>query len=203
MHVIPKPQLLDPERPLRDLGPRLTADHRSRAEVLDIALHDSCRYAEHLWDTLNATRQYLLDTLPGTPDLTGHLRQTASPAGPDDDEGWARWSEAFTAVASALCGPGGNPGFGHDRAQEESQHRRFALARATTPDHPAAAAPSAPDTIRSSAAKPQPAAGVPRTDTPTEPPSADRPSGPSPMTFLATTALTVLALRRVRHGRRQ
>jgi hypothetical protein len=124
MQVIPKPELLDPDRALRELGPRVTVDHRSRAEVLDVALHDSCAYAEQLWNTLNRVREYLLDSLPGNPDAAGEIRRSASPIGPDDDAGWSQWCDAFAAVSSILSGAGGDSGFGRERAHEEERDRR-------------------------------------------------------------------------------
>ena len=64
---IPKPQVLEAGRPLRHRGTQFTEDDRPRAELLDVALHESCANAEQLWDELNAMRQYLLDSVPPGP----------------------------------------------------------------------------------------------------------------------------------------
>lgn len=120
--VIPRPALLDPDRPLHDLGPRLSVDDRSDAEVLSAALRDSCRYADQLWDALNTVRQYLLDCLPPVPEGGGRLAG-ASPASGDDTAGWAAWAQVFAGATSVLCGPHGDSGFGWDRAQEEMRSR--------------------------------------------------------------------------------
>ena len=137
MYEIPKPDLLDPDRPLRDLGPRLTADDRPESELLAAALHESCDYAGQLWENLNAMRQYLLDSLPPDPRQPGpHTTAAASPTGPDDDTGWSNWVSAFAAVASALCGPHGDSGFGLSRAREEAHVRRSAPVLKILAEHP-------------------------------------------------------------------
>jgi hypothetical protein len=127
MYEIAKPGLLDPDRPLHDLGPRLTLDDRPDTELLAGALRESCEYAGQLWENLNAMRQYLLDSLPPDPRQPGpHTTAGASPTGPDDDTGWNDWVAAFAAITSALCGPHGDSGFGLSRAKEEAQLRRSA-----------------------------------------------------------------------------
>ena len=129
---IPKPQVLDPDRLLRDDRERqFSKDRRTRADVLEIALHESCAYAQKLWDDLNAMRQYLLDSLPPATYTTAGPVATA-PTGPDDEPGWENWITAFAAVTSALCGPHGDSGFGLRRAHEEAQLRRTAAARSHT-----------------------------------------------------------------------
>jgi len=132
--LIPKPQVLDPNRLLRDDRERqFSKDHRTRAEVLEIALHESCAYAQQLWDDLNAMRQYLLDSLPPDPHITaGPIAIAAAPTGPDDEQGWQDWITAFAAVTSALCGPNGDSGFGLSRAREEAQRRRTSIVRSQT-----------------------------------------------------------------------
>lgn len=132
MDQIPKPQVLDPDRPLRPRGTHLGVDERPREEVLDIALHESCAYAQQLWDQLDAIRTYLLDSLPPEPHEPGsHPKQTsASPTGPNDERGWSAWIDAFGAVSSVLCGAHGDDGLGVERAREAAQRRR------TFPDQP-------------------------------------------------------------------
>lgn len=58
-HPIHSPQVLDPDRPLaNDRGGFSTSDDdKSRAELLDNALHETCAYAEQLWENLDAVRQ--------------------------------------------------------------------------------------------------------------------------------------------------
>ena len=128
MYEIPKPELLDPDRVTRDDREDFTpADHRSQAQLLGKALGDSCAYADQLWEQVNALRAYLLDSLPPDPRRPGpHTTASASPTGPDDDDGWARWMNAFAATTSVLCGAHGDSGFGLSRAREEAQVRRTA-----------------------------------------------------------------------------
>ena len=141
MQEIPKPQVLDPDRPLRHRGTEVRADVRPRDELLDIALHESCAYGQTLWDQLNAIRRYLLDSLPPDPRApVPHRTAASSPTGPDDEQGWANWINTFGAVSSTLCGPHGDSGFGLTRAREEAQLRRttsavvtFAAVRADDP----------------------------------------------------------------------
>lgn len=79
---IPKPQVLDADRSLRDdKEHELTQGHRSRAEVLDIALHESCAYAEQLWQELNGMRRYLLECL--RPDASAASGTAPAGAAPD------------------------------------------------------------------------------------------------------------------------
>ncbi len=128
MHTIPKPHLLDPDRVTSDDRADMTLmEHRSRAQQLDAALHASCEYATQLWQHLAAARGYLWDSLPSDPRAPGtdpHLG--ASPTGPDDEEGWQRWIDAFSAVTSILAGPHGDSGFGLDEARHAARARRDA-----------------------------------------------------------------------------
>lgn len=124
---IPRPEVLDPHRPLRRHGTELLEDNRPEVDVLRLALEDSCGYADQLWQTLNQMREYLLVSLPPDPVTAGIGRVGASPAGPDDDEGWQAWIQAFASTTSVLCGPQGDGGFGLSRARQESQRRRFNL----------------------------------------------------------------------------
>lgn len=125
MYDIPKPQTLDPERPLRSRGTNFTDDDRPATELLHIALKESCAYAEQLWDVLNRQRAYLLASLPPDPRSPDAVRQIgASPTGPEDAPGWDRWISAFATATSALCGPQGDSGFGLSRARHEAELRR-------------------------------------------------------------------------------
>ena len=136
MQPIPKPELLDPDRVNADDREQMTADeHRSRAQLLDKALHESCAYADQLWDQLDALRHYLLDSLPPDPRNHAGPRVTgASPRGPHDEQGWQEWTDAFAATTSVLCGAHGDSGFGRERADEEARFRRDAPASTDSPD---------------------------------------------------------------------
>lgn len=122
---IPRPEVLDPHRPLRRRGTELFEDDRPEVDLLRQALEDSCSYAGQLWLTLNQMREYLLVSLPPDPSAAGAGRVGASPAGPDDVEGWRSWMDAFATTTSVLCGPHGDGGFGFSRARQEYQRRRF------------------------------------------------------------------------------
>lgn len=128
MQPIPKPHILDPDRILDNDRGEFTADHKARADLLDAALHETCAYADHLWSDLNSMRKYLLDSLPTDPRAPGPHRVTATPAGPDDEQGWQNWIDAFAEITSVLCGPHGDSGFGLGRARQEAQLRRDAPA---------------------------------------------------------------------------
>lgn len=118
---------MDPDRPLRSRGTDFTEDDRPEAELLHIALKESCAYAEQLWDVLNQQRAYLLASLPPDPRSPDAVRQIgASPTGPEDGPGWDRWISAFATATSALCGPQGDSGFGLSRARHEAELRRNA-----------------------------------------------------------------------------
>jgi hypothetical protein len=124
---IPEPEMLNPDRVNRDSREDFTADeHKSRGDLLAKALGESCDYARQLWQTLNAQRTYLLDSLPSDPRKPGTHRTSASPTGPDDEEGWENWVAAFSSVTSALCGPHGDSGFGLSEAHDEARVRREA-----------------------------------------------------------------------------
>jgi hypothetical protein len=129
MQDIPQPALLDPDRLLLDDRNDLTAEeHADRAAQLDQALHESCSYARQLWQDLDAMRGYLLDSLPPDPRTAGPgHRNSAAPTGPDDEEGWERWSAAYAAVTSVLAGPHGDSGFGEAEARREARDRRVLL----------------------------------------------------------------------------
>lgn len=128
MQPIPRPHVLDPDRITSDDREDMTSEeHRSRAQQLDTALHQSCEYAQQLWQHLEAARYYLYDSLPSDPRSPGtdpHLG--ASPTGPDDEEGWQRWTDAYSAITSVLAGPHGDSGFGLDEARHAARARREA-----------------------------------------------------------------------------
>lgn len=147
MQEIPKPELLNPDRVDRDdrEGVR-DADHRSQAQLLAKALGESCAYAEQLWEQLDEVRGYLLESLPPDPRMPGpKTTASASPTGPDDEEGWQRWIATFASTTSVLCGSHGDSGFGLSRAKEEAQLRRSAPVLALQHKYPPQPAePTAP-----------------------------------------------------------
>ncbi|HST49964.1 hypothetical protein [Jatrophihabitans sp.] len=191
MHEIPKPELLDPDRLLLDDRNDLTADeHASRAALLNQALHESCGYAQQLWQSLDAVRGYLLDSLPPDPHaldpdaLDQPGRRSAAPTGPDDEAGWENWITAYATVTSVLAGPHGDSGFGSDEARREARDRRQVL-----PEPPAA-----PEPVREPAPE---AAGL----------AARRPdghtaAGRSRLRLAARVAVLLLAIRGLRRGSR-
>jgi hypothetical protein len=173
MHPIPQPDLLDPDRLTTNERSDMTADeHRTRAQQIDQALHESCEYATELWQHLDAARTYLLASLPSDPRAPGtNPHACASPTGPTDAEGWQRWIETYATVTSILAGPRGDSGFGLGEAREAARLRREApnlkVLAATNPNVP----------------NPEPAAN---------PVPAPR---PSPWRAIGLAALGVLALR--------
>lgn len=196
MQEIPKPQTLDPDRPLRHRGTQFTEDDRPESELLSKALHESCEYADQLWDNLNAMRQYLLESLPPGPRVPGlHTTAATSPTGPDDEEGWRNWVDAFAAASSILCGPHGDSGFGLSRAREEAQVRRSAPVlniHAEDPDR--AQHPDADDDT------PTPASGPAAADT-RDTSSATRAARWTPAKTAAVLAVAAIALRELRPRR--
>lgn len=160
MQPIPVPHVLDPNRILDNDRNDLTADHAARAALLEKALHDTCAYAQQLWDNLDAVRGYLLTSLPPDPrSPEPHVRAGASPTGPDDEAGWNNWIAAFSNVTSVLCGPHGDSGFGHGEARHAAELRRNAPNLRLSADHenlPAAARGSepSPPVVASSSAAP-------------------------------------------------
>lgn len=201
MHEIPQPQVLDPDRPLRRRGTELTADDRPEAELLSQALHETCQYAEQLWNELNGVRAYLLNSLPPDPRAPGaHPSAAASPTGPDDDTGWENWVTAFATVSSVLCGPQGDSGFGLGTAREHAQLRRTAPVLTLQAEHPyQSASPKAPPEPT-----PEPASPT-ATTAPTTPSTAPRPAADvarrENIRNALTIALAVLALRGLRPRR--
>jgi hypothetical protein len=127
MQPIPTPQVLDPDRVLDNDRGDLTADHEARAALLDDALHKTCDYAQQLWQTLDAIRGYLMDSLPPDPRSPGPAPHVgAAPTGPEDAQGWDNWIAAYASVTSALCGPHGDSGYGRGEARHAAELRRTA-----------------------------------------------------------------------------
>lgn len=128
MRPIPQPHLLDPDRLLINDRGGFFADHEARATELDKALHETCSYAQQLWQTLDSARQYLTECLP--PDPRGpdsmHAPLGAHPTGPEDDGGWNDWMATFAAVSSVMCGPHGDSGYGLKEAEQAATIRRDA-----------------------------------------------------------------------------
>jgi hypothetical protein len=202
---IPKPQVLDPHRLLVNDEDDFTANHEARAALLQRALETSCSYADQLWDDLNAMRQYLLDCLPPDPHTTTGLVATgAAPTGPDDEQGWQNWMNAFAAVTSVLCGPHGDSGFGLSRARQEAQLRRdvpVSPARpSATPDAPRPAPGTTPDAA-TRMVTPSPTPGAePAVNEGTRSPNRS-PGTRHLLRPVATAVLIVLALRGLRPRR--
>lgn len=145
MQPIPTPQLLDPDRILANDRGGFTTTDESRTELLADALKKTCDYAQQLWHDLDGLRQYLLDSLPSDPRAPGpHPSASASPTGPDDEEGWERWVTAFATVSSALTGPQGDSGYGLKEARRLARDRRTAPLLTLTAHHPGLTAPESP-----------------------------------------------------------
>ncbi|HJQ01120.1 MAG TPA: hypothetical protein VJ851_05940 [Jatrophihabitans sp.] len=182
MQPINQPQVLDPDRMLTDDRDEMSAEeHRSRAARLDSALHESCGYAQQLWDNLNRVRGYLLDSLPPDPRSPGpNPSAGASPTGPDDEQGWQNWIDAYATVTSTLAGPHGDSGYGLGEARREAELRRNAPVLQLHAQHPELSSPS---------------------DRP--PPAAAGSGGRAKMArTVATAAVLLLALRGLRPRRR-
>lgn len=128
MNPVRKPQVIDPDRILSDDRDEMTVDqHRTRAQELDKALHESCAYATSLWEHLDAIRQYLFESLPSDPRAPGpHPRSSAAPTGPDDEAGWKAWIATYAAATSILAGPHGDSGLGLSEAKHAAIDRREA-----------------------------------------------------------------------------
>lgn len=135
---IPEPHILDPDRVLTDDREEFTAEeHRSRAQELDKALHESCAYAKQLWTDVARARQYLFDSLPPDPRHPVVEQVGASPSGPDDEQGWQRWIDAYSELTSVLAGPLGDSGMGVQEATHAADLRRNAPNARVRAAHPA------------------------------------------------------------------
>lgn len=184
MQPITQPEVLDPDRVLStDRDAMTDEDHRGRATLLDTALHESCGYAQQLWENLNRLRGYLLDSLPPDPRAPGpHTRVGASPTGPDDEQGWQNWIDAYATVTAALTGPHGDSGYGLGEARREAELRRNAPALQLHANHPELSSPGGPAPAPTTAAGPAGRSRMART--------------------VATAAVLLLALRGLRPRRR-
>jgi hypothetical protein len=120
------PEVLDPGRliaPESNAGSR--DDERALADSARSALEASCAYGRQLWEQLQATREYLLASLPPDPRREPTAaRRGAKPEGPADESGWVAWMAAYADVTSALAGPAGDSGHGEGEARRVAQERR-------------------------------------------------------------------------------
>ena len=126
MQPVPMPQILDPDRlPMPERDDMTVDEHRDRAAAVRRELHRTCEYGQALWHTLEAVRQYLVDSLPSEPDADGVVAKPAtSPTGKHDDDGWTVWEQVYGAVTSSLAGVTGDAGYGAEEARVIAQHRR-------------------------------------------------------------------------------
>jgi hypothetical protein len=152
---IPKPQMLDPDRMLINTRGNMGGEEQeTRAQILEQGLHQSCGYAEQLWETLDGIRHFLVEMLPPDP-RTPNPRATASasPTGPDDEQGWQRWIQAYAAVNSVMTGPNGDSGYGLKEARRQAQLRREAPVLTLPLVENGTGAPAAARTSRADAVK--------------------------------------------------
>jgi hypothetical protein len=128
MQPIPQPDVFDLERAMSDEREGMSVDqHRARAAEMSEALKAMSEYGTMLWQHLDLARRYLYESLPSDPRAPGSDPHVcASPTGPDDERGWARWVSTYSLVTSALAGPHGDSGFGAGEAKRESELRRDA-----------------------------------------------------------------------------
>lgn len=120
------PSVLDGDRPVTNYRDSMGTEAENETERLRVALRESCEYGMTLWRELDGMRQYLLESAPQRRNLVGEPRRLgATPQGPDDDEGWARWKSAFQSAMYALCGPSGDSGLAAQEAALEVRDRRL------------------------------------------------------------------------------
>ena len=133
---IPLPSVLEPDR--GHLLGGLNADEDAEQKLADLhqALTEACDYGRAVWLGLDSMRSYLLHSLPPEPYGPGLHRTCASPAGPDDEDGWQSWMSAYAEAHSVLAGPQGDSGFGVSEARREAQNRRSAPAVRVLAEHP-------------------------------------------------------------------
>jgi len=137
MQPIPTPHVLDPDRILVNDRGAFTASHEKRAAALEAALKETCEYAQQLWQNLDEARKYLMNSLPPDPRAPDpHPTASASPTGPDDEQGWEDWITAYASVTSVLAGPHGDSGFGLGEARRAARDRRTAPALTPAAEHP-------------------------------------------------------------------
>jgi hypothetical protein len=144
LQPIPVPEVLDPDRPR--LEGLIDAEDRDQAvATMHQALHDACDYGRMLWNVVDRLRHYLMSAVPSDPRGAGPYRLGAQPTGPDDDDGWQEWMDAYAQATSALTGPHGDSGFGVSEAKREAELRRTASnVRILAEDRPRRADPNAP-----------------------------------------------------------
>lgn len=139
---IPIPAVLEPDR--AQLQGQLNAEEDPEGQLDDLrqALASACDYGRTLWLGLDSLRGYLLRSLPPDPRSPGMHRVSASPTGPDDEEGWKSWMAAYAEAHSVLAGPNGDSGFGVAEASREAQQRRSAPSIRVLAEHPELLPPS-------------------------------------------------------------
>lgn len=142
-----RPDVLDPERVLtRDRDEMTDDDHRTRAQLLNRALRESCAYANQLWDQLDAARRYLVAALPAPPENAREAIGPAAPTGRDDATGWQAWEDIYAAVTGALAGPRGDQGYARDEARQHVRARLdFPRDQQPTPETLVEPPPHTPD----------------------------------------------------------
>jgi hypothetical protein len=133
---IPLPGVLEPERGHLLGNLNAAADTEQKLSEVQQALAEACGYGRDLWRGVDALRSYLLHSLPPDPRTPGLHRTGASPAGPDDEEGWQSWQVAYAGAHSVLAGPQGDSGFGVSEAEREAQVRRSAPSVRLLAEHP-------------------------------------------------------------------
>lgn len=193
---IPEPHVLDPDRILSDEREDFTAEeHRSRAQQLDAALHESCAYGKQLWVDVARARQYLYDSLPPDPRHPAVDRVGAAPTGPDDEQGWQCWIDAYSELTSVLVGPQGDSGLGVKEARAAAQLRRNAPNARLRAAHPTLMHELAPD-----GGGPAGAQALAREPDPQFPAAGSQASSPRSATArrVAVGVLALLALRGMR-----
>lgn len=139
---IPIPTVLEADR--GHLLGSLNADENAEQRVADLqqALASACDYGRAVWLGLDSLRGYLVHSLPPDPHTPGMHGVSASPTGPDDEQGWQEWMAAYAEAHSVLAGPNGDSGFGVSEAQREAQLRRTAPAIRVLAEHPELRPPS-------------------------------------------------------------
>jgi hypothetical protein len=145
---IPVPAVLEPDR--AQLLAELNAEQDAEGRLADLrqALVSACDYGRTLWLGVDSLRGYLLRSLPPDPRSPGMHRVSASPTGPDDEDGWQNWMAAYAEAHSVLAGPKGDSGFGVSEASREAQQRRSAPAVRVLAEHPELLPPSVAAPVR-------------------------------------------------------
>jgi hypothetical protein len=122
MDQISMPELLDPDRMVvSSRGDLVDHDRQRMISGLEQAIRELCTYGQRMWNDLNAMRAYLLESLPP---ISVSARTATSPTGPDDEQGWQNWINAYAAITSVLTGPHGDDEYGWEEAHHEANLRR-------------------------------------------------------------------------------